>query len=59
MTTVETLEQTIQDFIDECNAHDDCVECPCFDFCSRFEFGDYALTPGEWSIEKVSGALPC
>ena len=42
MTTVDQLEQTIQDFIDECGKHDDCVECPCLDFCLRLKCGPRA-----------------
>ena len=59
MTTIDQLEQTIQDFIDECNEHEECGECPCFDLCSRLKFGGYDLVPGKWTIEKVSGEVPC
>ena len=60
MTTLEGLEQTIQDFIDECSEHDDCTECPCLDFCLRFKCGPRALPcPCEWKIEKVEGSIPC
>lgn len=60
MTTLENLEQTIQDYINECSKHDDCVECPCLDFCLRFKCGTHAFPcPDEWEIKKVEGIIPC
>lgn len=60
MTTIDQLEQTIQDFIDECDEHDDCDEFPCLDFCLRLKCGSCGLPcPDEWKIEKVSGEVPC
>lgn len=60
MITLENLEKTIQDYIDECGEHDDCVECPYLDFCLRFKCGTRAFPyPCEWKIEKVEGNIPC
>lgn len=59
MTTVESLEQTIQDFIDECLEHEQCEECPCMEFCSRFDYGENIVPPASWSIQERYKGVPC
>ena len=60
-TTVDSLEQTIQDYIDECAAHEQCVECPCIEFCSRFDYsdGNAAVAPAFWYIRGRYKGIPC
>lgn len=59
MTTVELLEQTIQDFIDECADHEQCGDCPCAEFCSRFDYGADLIPPAAWSIQEKYKGVPC
>lgn len=59
ITTVDSLEQAIQDFIDECSEHENCEECPCMEFCSRFDYGDAMIAPEFWHIREKYRGVPC
>lgn len=59
MTTPNELEIALQDFISECDRHEEnCDDCTYRELCTRF-VTPHRDCPNEWMILEKSGGIPC